>query len=191
MFNKKRRSVSATYIDMSLLDIVYRTMIAKVKRKSNIDCKVFTFFCMESYSTLNRTWKEKGITVENTAVDTRRGEVREGQTETAALTHRRCCWAASVGSDSVRPHRRQPAGLPSLGFSRREHYHVSNRQPVGNCGSKKNLVIGCVLREDLGWSGGWGGDSGGGGCVYTCSWFMMLTAETDNVAKLLQSNKNR
>ena len=34
-----------------------------------------------------------------------------------------CCWVASVVSDSVWPHRRQPTRLPpSLGFSRQEHW---------------------------------------------------------------------
>ena len=34
-----------------------------------------------------------------------------------------CCWVASVVSDSVRPHRRQPTKAPpSLGFSRQEHW---------------------------------------------------------------------
>ena len=33
-----------------------------------------------------------------------------------------CCCVASVLSDSVRPHRRQPTRLPSLGFSRQEHW---------------------------------------------------------------------
>ena len=34
-----------------------------------------------------------------------------------------CCWVASVMSDSVQPHRRQPTSLPpSLGFSRQEHW---------------------------------------------------------------------
>ena len=33
-----------------------------------------------------------------------------------------CCCVASVVSDSVRPHRRQPMRLPSLGFSRQEHW---------------------------------------------------------------------
>ena len=32
-----------------------------------------------------------------------------------------CCYVASVVSDSVRPHRRQPTP-PSLGFSRQEHW---------------------------------------------------------------------
>ena len=33
-----------------------------------------------------------------------------------------CCCVASVVSDSVRPHGRQPMRLPSLGFSRQEHW---------------------------------------------------------------------
>ena len=33
-----------------------------------------------------------------------------------------CCSVASVVSNSVRPHRRQPSRLPSLGFSRQEHW---------------------------------------------------------------------
>ena len=33
-----------------------------------------------------------------------------------------CCQVTSVVSDSVRPHRQQPTRLPSLGFSRQEHW---------------------------------------------------------------------
>ena len=33
-----------------------------------------------------------------------------------------CCCVALVVSDSVRPHRRQAPGFPSLGFSRQEHW---------------------------------------------------------------------
>ena len=32
-----------------------------------------------------------------------------------------CCWVASVVSDSVWPHRRQPTSAPSLGFSGQGH----------------------------------------------------------------------
>ena len=33
-----------------------------------------------------------------------------------------CCWVMSVMSNSVRPPRRQPTRLPSLGFSRQEYW---------------------------------------------------------------------
>ena len=39
-----------------------------------------------------------------------------------SLQQHSCCCLTWVASDSVRPHRRQPPGLPSLGFSRQEHW---------------------------------------------------------------------
>ena len=53
-----------------------------------------------------------------------------------------CCSVASVVSDSVRPHRRQSTRLPSLGFSRQEHWsglplpspmHESEREVTQSC----------------------------------------------------------
>ena len=59
-----------------------------------------------------------------------------------------CCFCVtSVVSDSVRPHRRQPTRLPSLGFSRQEHWsrlpfpspmHKSESEVAQSCPTLRN-----------------------------------------------------
>ena len=46
-------------------------------------------------------------------------------------------------SDSVRPHRRQPPGSPSLGFSRQEHWSgVPLPSPTGGASGKEPMCLG-------------------------------------------------
>ena len=81
---------------------------------------------------------------------------------------------------------------PSLGFSRQEHYRLSDKQPVGNCCSKKNLVCGCVLREDLGWSGGWETQEGEAVCTHVAdSWcFQQKLTILQSYYSPIQTDKN-